>query len=604
MHLIVPRACPEGSVTCPSNQVVECNPLCGENQQCIVSSRTCTQCATATCVDNPRSSGSNKPNTGAIAGGVIAALLVVALGLGYIWYRRRKQAAAAAATMRRRTVEVKPDIVASADTVLNRPDPVEKRPVPSIYENDIRMEQLNPPENPFSDHASIATASDRSTNVIPIGLITPSSSSVGKSDITSTHTATTPASITSAFSAQQEASSPYRSKPIGPLRPQRGPEIDLRLDPSRPTSNTSSLLLPPNVPYAASARSGVSSRASTISTGSSFLNEAPQIVTPKQANFRQVLGVQRAEVVKLNSNPSSPAASIKSHLSTSTLGKQLRSPLSQQAYDATDAQGVLDQGDSHNPFADYKGDGASTFETDALSTRDVLSPMEWTGNGRPESSMSHAESIVNISSAQRVQLVRPVAEARALLAPSSPSSATPRVVDFRTAGQLSPPAQAIPRSFDDGMNHRMSGASLALTNRTSTTDSILEAFPFVPPSPISMHHSQPNTPTQRSFQGQQQTASRVTILKEPPHRPGRMTLGMSTMSSVSTSSSGLESYSFQVEDRGSPQEGVVVANADMHRDIRASLDTIQVSRDVAQYPLPDSPPTPKLPRPVGGQPAP
>ncbi|KAG8852914.1 hypothetical protein FRC20_001370 [Serendipita sp. 405] len=508
MHLIVPRACPEGSVTCPSNQVVECNPLCGENQQCIVSSRTCTQCATATCVDNPRSSGSNKPNTGAIAGGVIAALLVVALGLGYIWYRRRKQAAAAAATMRRRTVEVKPDIVASADTVLNRPDPVEKRPVPSIYENDIRMEQLNPPENPFSDHASIATASDRSTNVIPIGLITPSSSSVGKSDITSTHTATTPASITSAFSAQQEASSPYRSKPIGPLRPQRGPEIDLRLDPSRPTSNTSSLLLPPNVPYAASARSGVSSRASTISTGSSFLNEAPQIVTPKQANFRQVLGVQRAEVVKLNSNPSSPAASIKSHLSTSTLGKQLRSPLSQQAYDATDAQGVLDQ------------------------------------------------------------------------------------------------AQAIPRSFDDGMNHRMSGASLALTNRTSTTDSILEAFPFVPPSPISMHHSQPNTPTQRSFQGQQQTASRVTILKEPPHRPGRMTLGMSTMSSVSTSSSGLESYSFQVEDRGSPQEGVVVANAEMHRDIRASLDTIQVSRDVAQYPLPDSPPTPKLPRPVGGQPAP
>ncbi|CCA72504.1 hypothetical protein PIIN_06441 [Serendipita indica DSM 11827] len=515
--------------------------------------------------------GPKGPNTGAIAGGVVASLVVVGLGFLYLWYRRRQAAAAQAAAYRMPKVEVKPDVVANPDLVLNRPDPLEKPPVQVVVQTEeVPMDPLYPPENPFSDHASIATASDRATNVIPIGIVTPSSASVALSHAESTQTAITPSSIaTTTFSAQQASDSPYRQGPAGPIRPQRGPEIDMRLDLSRPTSE---LLLPPKIPYAPSSRSGasgvsgVSSRASTISTSSSFLNEAPQIVTPKQATFRQVLGVQKAEVVKLSSSPSSPTASLKSHLSTSTLGKPTRSPLSQQAFDAGDANGALDQG-SVDPFVDQR-------DSDVMSTfSDMRSPVDWSSD-RPMSAMSNAESIANIASAQRVQLVRPmargVAETRALLAPPSPSTATPRAADFRSAGQLSPPAQAIPRSFDE--DQRMSLSSVALTNRTSTTDSILEAFPFVPPSPISMHHSQPNTPMQRSFQ-QQQQAGPTHVPSD--HRPGRATLGMSTASAVS---SGLGQFPFQI-DRAS-----VSGSSD--RDARASLDTVVLSRDVAEYPLP------------------
>jgi protein OPY2 len=569
------------------------------------------------CVANPaqNNSGSKGTNSGAIAGGVLAALVCLFLAIGYLWYRRRAQAAAAA--FKRATVEVKPEVVASADTVLNRPDPLEKPASMLGQDENVHLAHLGPPENPFSDHASIATASDRATNVIPIGLVTPSSASMALSHSSHAPSANTPASIapSSTFTVQVTEDPLSRSvpnTPTTPTRPQRaGPEIDMKLDLTRPISESPSLLAPPKVPYAGSSRSGlsgVSSRASTISTSSSFLNEAPQIVTPKQANFRQVLGVQRAAVVQLNSAPGSPAASLKSHPSTSTLGK---SPLSQTAFEAKDARGTLDQ-NAHNPFADYntRPDTAdskvsnSTFGTSAHG-HEATSPLDWDGPERPMSAMSHAESVVNISSAQRVQLIRPMAlqEARALLAPPSPSSATPRSADFRSAGQLSPPAQAIPRSFDDAMDYRMSSSSLALTNRTSTTDSILEAFPFVPPSPISMHHNQPSSPLQRAVMQQQQrqaAAHLSTAESEAPSatgatpKPGRMTLGLSTISSTS---SGLGSFPFQF-DGDMPPPPTLPQEHISDNSSRASLDTLQLSRDLADFPLPlETPATPRGPAP-------
>lgn len=577
---------------------------------------TCSQCGGPQCQAINGGGQSKSNNSGAIAGGVVAAIVVILLAVGYLWYRRRRNLAAAAAQRMATTVDVKPDVVASADTVLNRPDPLEKPPSLSGNSNNHTIpgsgyavedyassHGLQPPENPFEDHASIATASDRGTNAIPIGLITPSSASVALSNNSQNSGALTPASISTTFSVPPIPDNGARASAhqYGPVRPQRaGPELDMRLD-WRPASEApSSILLPPNAPYAHSSRSGVSkvsSRASTISTSSSFLNEAPQIVTPKQANFRQVLGVQRAEVVKLGSTPPSPSASVRSNLSASTVGKG-RSPLAQVVYDADDANGAVA---SHNPFADQ----------DAVSPRSAMSPspVEWNSNSRPTSSMSAAESIVNISSAQRVQLVKPatprVAEARTLLAPpmsplSSSPATTPRSADFRSAGQLSPPAQAIPRSFDD--DHRISQSSLALTNRTSTTDSILEAFPFVPPSPISLHHntnaSGPDTPTQRTFQQQQAAAMAYSGQSDRPQsqqsqqmtpKPGRNTMGLSTISSAS---SGLGGFSFQFED-GSNAPPLPPGLGGDDRS-RASLDTIQLSRDLAEFPLPGaSPVTPK-----------
>lgn len=559
--------------------------------------RTCTECATITCVDVSAPS-KRGPNAGAIAGGVIAGFIVVLGVAGYLWYRRRITNAAAA--VKRATVEVKPDIVASADTVLNRPDPVEKSSVIIVTHDNTYID--GHPDNPFSDHASIATASDRATNVIPIGYLPPSSSSIAPTQVSSVPTARTPASVaTTAFTFAETTKSPPKQNHT-PMRPARaGPELDMRLDPSRPASEAPSFLVPPKIPYAGSSRSGVSgvsSRASTMSTSSSFLNEAPQIVTPKQANFRQVLGVQRAEVVQLVSNPPSPLSN-KKHLSTSTARKSTvaptHSPLRQTAFDAEDAQGALDSRNVQNPFADQQlrptsarsSASASTFGTteDHFSTK---SPVHW-DDSRPTSIVSTAGTIIaNISSAQRVQLVKP--ETRGFQPHSKASSPLSPSFSTRSAGQLSPPAQAIPRSFDDDMNPRMSQSSLALSNRTSTTDSILEAFPFVPPSPMSAaHQSHPNTPLRREFNGHAQENTHHN--DQFKSQAGRMTLGMSVMSSAS---SGLGDFPFQI-DESVPLPTAAPSESLPERDDRASLDTLQLSRDLAAFPLP-SPSTPTTPK--------
>ncbi|KAK5008072.1 hypothetical protein LTR28_004470 [Elasticomyces elasticus] len=78
--------CPPQTPTCPT---------CADGLVCSFISRSCTACPRATCVPNPnpalRSSG---PNVGAIAGGVIGGVAVVAL-LTYLvwrfWIRKRRQ---------------------------------------------------------------------------------------------------------------------------------------------------------------------------------------------------------------------------------------------------------------------------------------------------------------------------------------------------------------------------------------------------------------------------------------------------------------------------------------------------------------------------------
>lgn len=655
MHL-VQRDC----VVCPPQIPDHCDPACGENEICSVVFQTCDACSTAVCTPiggdtSTQSSGGS--NIGAIVGGVVAGVVLVLIAIGFRWYRGRR-ALAAAAAHKRATFEPKPDVVASADTVLNRPDPniniIIEKPESAIYASKSQLTfedgspvRFEPPENPFLDHASIATASDRATNVIPIGLITPSSASLasrttGLTAISKDGSGSIASSAPSGFTLHPPSESPREftfsqtQQPNTPVRPQRGPDIDMRLDPSRPLSTASQggPLLPPKAPYAASARtgqSGISSRSSMLSTSSSFLNEAPQIVTPQQANFRQVLGVQRAAVVQLGSSPTtSTAPSVKSRGSSSTIGKS-----------------------GSNPFNDgeetEKGDDVDMYK-----------------DGRPISSMSNAESIANIASAQRVQLIRPLnvntsgsrpGEGRALLSPSplssssttysptitgrsisgsnsnaSSPSATPRAVDFRTAGQLTPPSQAVPRSFDDmmgqgppsfdDMGRPNSSHSFAMTNRTSTADSILESFPFVPPSPISMHHAQPHQPSMQQQQQQHlqaQNTSRMIGSRGPSslrtestqevvgnnNKPGRMTLGLST---VSSASSGLGAFPFQFEGDAQrnhsstigpsplrhPQgeedeeddDGGPIAESTIGHGDRASLDTLQLSRDLSEFPMP------------------
>ena len=315
-------------------------------------------------------------------------------------------------------------------------------------------------------------------------------------------------------------------------------------------------------------------------------------------------------------------------------------------------------------------DGSNPFnEGDEVEIEDDVDQHR---DGRPISSMSNAESIANIASAQRVQFLRPLnlatpgaraGEGRPLLPPSPLSSssttysptitgrslaasnastptATPRAVDFRTAGQLTPPSQAVPRSFDDivgppsfdDMGRPSSLHSFAGTNRTSTADSILESFPFVPPSPISMHHAQlqpfqtqqqqpPNVPGPnqgRAAGARGPSSLRTESTQELVHgnesKPGRLTLGLST---VSSASSGLGAFPFQFEGgdgqrthastigpsplrqaqgrQDDGEDGGAGPESTIEHGERASLDTLQLSRDLSEFPLPMVHPGPGAP---------
>ena len=571
-----------------------------------ISSSTCDQCAVAVCVASGGSSNTG-PNIGAIAGGVVGAFVLLAIIGTVVWYRRRQHQSTVLAK-KRATVEVK-DVVARAETVLNRPDPTEK---PATEQEDQHQQQSaevfrsvsatiklpSVAENPFSDQASINTASDRATNVIPIAYV-PSSSFSAQTSITSTTNSSskTPSSVTASTITPPARPASTQTGQSGPIRPQRGPEIeDMRLDITRPVSEAlsdASSLAPPKAPYAPSTRSGiscVSSSASIMSTSSSILNEAPQIITPMQGNFRQVLGVQRAEVVQLSTSaPPSPGLSTRT--SRATQAATMRSPLAQMAFSAEDVEEETETKTEGNPFTDPNRIRPGSSK----STSTFGTPIE--DESRPNSIISNNGTITaNIGSATRVQVLKP-SVGRSNLSSTVSSLSTPllrspitspRSPDFRTAGQLTPPAQGVPRSFDDDTSRRMSQSTVATSHRTSMADSILEAFPFVPPSPISMHHtSNPSTPlAYRGFAAQQEQVDDSPLM--PP--PNRQALGMSIMSATSTASNGLGGYSFQF---GAPSPALPSSPAP---DVgsRASLDTLALSRDLEAFPLNyDTPATPR-----------
>ena len=556
-------------------------------------SSTCEQCAVAVCVV-PVHSDNPGPNIGAIAGGVVGGVVLLAIIAAVVWYRRRQHQSTLLA--QKRATEDSKDVVARAETVLNRPDPTEKpatqqeeqqqQQATQVSHSDSATIKVTPvAENPFSDQASINTASDRATNVIPIAYVPPSSSSALTSITDTTNSSSkTPSSVAASTITPPARPVSTQTGQSGPIRPQRGPEIeDMRLNVSRPVSETPSdlsSLAPPKAPYApstASGISGVSSRASIISASSSILNEAPQIVTPMQANFRQVLGVQKAEVIQLSSSaPSSPGLSVRTTQATTSA----RSPLGRMAFSAEDIEETGTENKAvGNPFADP----TRLQPPSPTSPATFGSPVEGEDDSRPNSIMSSNGTIIaNIGNATRVQVLKPMTGRNLLSSVSTLSRSpitSPRSPDFRTAGQLSPPAQGVPRSFDDDASRRMSQSTVATSHRTSTADSILEAFPFVPPSPISMHHtSNPPTPlAQRGFAAQQEQTDTEQLTP-----PNRQMLGMSVMSATSTTSNGLGGYSFQF---GEPSP-VLPPSPAPGRNERASLDTLELSRDLEAFPLP------------------
>lgn len=171
-------------------------------------------------------------------------------------------------------------------------------------------------------------------------------------------------------------------------------------------------------------------------------------------------------------------------------------------------------------------------------------------------------------------------------------------------------AQAQARAHGLERAKRVSGTSVVSTTSTRA-DSILESFPFVPPSPIASRpvRSPPRSPlyqqSSSSARPEVPASSPVSPTATPPFSlprssdsvlepdadtalppltppPSRRTLGMSTASQLSTASSGLGNFPFQIDHGGI--EGSLPLPLPQGRQ-RASLDTLALMSDVSSYPL-------------------
>ncbi|KAF8529125.1 hypothetical protein BU17DRAFT_37347 [Hysterangium stoloniferum] len=596
--------------------------------------RSCpSTCAKIVCDALPsQSSGGSGTSPGALAGAVIGALLFLSfIVLGYLYYRRR-EAAKEAAAKEKATVDVKPDIPARADAVLSRPDPhlaarsskgngTEKSSPASaelgtvrLYSNQsnttinldpsqgVQSSAVSTRSNPFADGASIQTASGRSqsTNVIPIALVPPGSH-------------------------QGHSGTPLRA-----------PEVVLNGNGNMNLEHIDAEGDGLRVPYASSARSGISGKSfMTTSSIATDLDEPPQIMTPKEGVVRQVFGVSQAQVVRVPSNGSASKSraargGLNRHPSKATIG---RSPLAQQSFTPADipltnrdpvspTTTVASRG---NPFTDPVVPRRDSFADSSRSTDTFGSPNEYHSEGpftpRPGATFAESQNQSNhrVSVASTVDVGSIRADigtaSRVILGMQSPSSFS--------GGALSPglsvsQSRATSMQTNSGrtivsLDHDDDGFSVrphsVLSGKTTSSraDSVLAGFPFVPPSPISA--LPPRSPGAASTSNpvaspssvgsmfaRQQALSTPLNQNGPPSSPTSTTTTLTQNDttaprglrgrvpppesrSISASSSGLETYPFQFEDQpATPNPPEPMTN-------RASLDTIALTRDLTAFPL-------------------
>ena len=534
--------------------------------------------------------------------------------LVFFLYRRRQRARLS----RDATTEPKPDVPAPAEAVLNRPDPIEKRQSSltaatlttrttrtstvrvyastgdSVIDLDPRSQGSLAPSarrasgrqsvgNPFDDGQSIQTTSTATngTNVIPIALVSPGS--------------------VQPSSPHSESGSFPPNSPVRPARP-----TDLVLDSPQGSLDT---LSKPSPNYAQSQRSGVSraSYGSGASYSSDFLNEAPMIVTHTQGAVRQVVGKVRAEVIQ-----TSGTVTPTSHLSSDSLKPpsvasrpSIRSPLAATSFGPADVVNEADEihelSARSDPFGDHHAPSkqASIASFDSQVGPDIDEPVV---PAQPRSAVDGGNATrinTGLLSARSDQKAPHITSTAKLIPPSPTPSGTLQEQQQRALAH----AQARARAQGLDKSKRMSGTSMASTASTRA-DSILESFPFVPPSPISSRpvRSPPRSPLgqQCSAAAQLQTPLAVAGSAAPlPTSPGvgtteieaslppldppdRRILGMSTGSQLSTASSGLGNFPFQIDHGGT--EAAQSLSAPQERQ-RASLDTLALMSDLSTYPL-------------------
>ncbi|KAL1944109.1 hypothetical protein VTO73DRAFT_3294 [Trametes versicolor] len=663
----------QGCLICPDDATNGCN--CAFNQQCILINRDCNTCAYMSCIANDDTSSTSSKggvSKGAVAAAVVVIILVLAGAVAaFFWYRRRQR-------LQRNTApeqENKPDVPARAEDVLGREDPHEKVTSPPPQLSSIRIFSgssngtinLDPAasdaghsqpsqrgsiqSNPFEDNHSIQTSSTGAqSNVIPIALVPPGS--VGNSSVTS---------------ANSHSHDGYNAAHVG-----MHARSDVNLD--HVNVSNDSLTQRGGASNAASARSGVNdnttynnNRSSYMTTGSfaSDFLETSVIITPTRGTVKQVVGVAKAEV--LHASPSDS-------LSRSSTLSKARSPLAASSFGPADVMQEAEEEQEitapANPFSDSNSPysrssptpSATTFGTPEPShtsySRQSQQDANWlqedpahlyghsSNDSRPASVYTQASAIIaDISSAKRVHLGFDQMQGM----PSTPLSAalsTPRSNYRMTNAKLVSPvvqhsaaietggsanagaleqqqARALQELAAESGKNRMSMASVMTTS--TRADSILESFPFVPPSPISNRpiRTPPRSPlTQQSFAGgaaqddhhvsAQETVNRARASASSSSMlsalapPNRKVLGMSVSSQSSTVSNGLGSFTFQIDSGtsdstpSSPPPSAYSGSDGSSMRKRASLDTLALTSDLSSYPLGfdkgGAPPVPQVPR--------
>ena len=604
--------------------------------------RDCNTCPSNQCVplNAGSSSSSHGVSSGAVAGAVIASVIFLAVGvLAYLWYRKRQR-------LQRQTspaADVK-DTPARAEDVLNRPDPNEKPAAAEAQEmHTVKIYggasnttiNLDPEsqggsvaathghnhvlmatqDNPFADSHSIQSASTGTqSNVIPIALVPPGSVSLRSNP---SHQATDGGS--------------------GSRRPEDGLNYE-HANISGESVRTG------GKQYAKSTVSAI--RNSIMTTGSfasDLLNETPVIVTPSQGVVNKVLvSSARAEVIRTppgsiysNQDGSKSAGS----LSVASSRPPVRSPLGGSSFGPLETMTEEQEGDQEltvrsDPFGDEHSpypptaSPVSTVQRSPAPSTSTFAESEpktpWGKRSRPVSANTQAGSIIGatISNASRVHLgldqLSPAHSASHTLVvspssdlPHTPISAalsTPRSQYRMTSAKIvSPmssdttPVPSLPngvlerqqrQAIEDMEATRMSRASV-VSSTSTRADSILEGFPFVPPSPISDRPIR--TPPRSPLAQQAFTSGNVSAVTAPkpspvdsplPPPPNRKLLGMSTASQSSTMSNGLGSFPFQIDSGNGPQEAESSTTpSSFPGRQRASLDTLALTADLSSYPL-------------------
>ncbi|EKM59925.1 uncharacterized protein PHACADRAFT_250730 [Phanerochaete carnosa HHB-10118-sp] len=626
-------------VPCP-DVVPPCS--CAPDEKCTSIGRSCNACPVNQCVPQNGSSSSSSGggvSGGAVAGAVIASVVFfAAVILAFLWYRKRQRQRRATAL----AADAKPDTPARAEDVLNRPDPNEKPTVPEAQEmhtvriyggasnmtinldpeshgdsvaatNGHTPVRMSTQSNPFTDSHSIQSASTGTqSNVIPIALVPPGSVSL-------------------------RSNTPVNGAP-GPMRPERTADVSLDYDHADVPSGTGKQ-------YAKSTVSGI--RNSFMTTGSfasDLLNEAPVIVTPSQGAVKQVLGVMKAEVI--HTPPGSVYSNSEANKSSGSLSvassrPPVRSPLAGSSFGPLESmteeqeyeeQGVTTRGDpfgdEHSPYTSTTPTvtgGTSPTSTSAIFAysdqhRDSRGPRAaWkkSKEPRPTSVNTQAGSIIGatISNASRVHLgldqVTPnrVASHTLVVPASSDFPLTPvsaplstarsqyrmtsaKIVSPMSSGDTTPslPTGVFERQQRQAIEEMEVSRRASVVSSTSTrADSILEGFPFVPPSPISDRPARtpPRSPlAQQPFTGGSVSPSKPAPESPLPSPPNRKLLGMSTVSQSSTTSNGLGSFPFQIDNGSGPESTEQPTSPSSYPGKqRASLDTLALTADLQSYPL-------------------